>query len=178
MSAAVHADFREFAPLQAKIDKLVGLYGDELRDGIGAILETGARRRIAETKAGPDGVPWVPWTPVYANKRPTGKSLLQDSGGMLDSIQFETSTDTITVFAATEYAPAHQFGFDGLVTVPTHNRRIEQAFGKPLPFPVITTVKEHQARRRLPARPYLGMSAEEVDEIEALVDNLAAEALP
>ena len=85
---------------------------------------------------------------------------------------------TITVFAATEYAPAHQFGFDGLVTVPTHNRRIEQAFGKPLPFPVITTVKEHQARRRLPARPYLGMSAEEVDEIEALVDNLAAEALP
>lgn len=177
MAAVVTADFREFAGLQAKIDKLIGLYGDELRDGIGAILESSARRRVGETKIGPDGTPWPEWSEGYAKHRPPGKSLLQDSGGLLDSIQFSTTPDSVIVFAAAEHAATHQFGDYRLVTVREHKRTIDHLFGKPYPGGIEQHIGKHHALRNIPARPFLGLGNEDVEEIELLIDGLAEQAL-
>ncbi len=176
MAAAVVADFREFGPLQRKIDTLVGLMDGELREGIGALLESSTRLRFT-TKLSPEGTPWPAWSRGYAAKRPPGKSLLLDSGGLADSVQYETTKDTITIFEPMEHANTHQHGDQRLITIRPHRRRITQAFGKSLKFPVITDVGTRQQKRNIPPRPSLGMSADDVAEIERLVDGLTAEAL-
>lgn len=175
MAASLHANFSQFGPMQRKIDRLIDLCGDELREGIGAVLESGARRRVSETKVDPEGIPWTEWSDRYGARRPPGKSLLLDTGGLLDSIQYEHTRDTVTVFAAVEHAGVHQDGFNGVVNIAAHQRRITEAFGRELPFPVIVNVSEHQAKRNIPARPFVGMSPEEVQDIQYFVDGLADE---
>jgi phage gpG-like protein len=175
MTAHIEADFRQFGLLQSKIDKLIGRYGNELREGIGAILESSARYRISVTKLAPDGTPWPVWSHGYAERRPPGKSLLQDSGALLDATQYETRPDAVIVFQATEYAATHQFGDNRLVTIGAHKRRITEAFGKELKFPVFQSVGQHQQQRNIPARPSLGLGPADVEEIERLVDNVAQE---
>lgn len=178
MAAAVTVDFTQFAGLQAKLDRLVGYMGDELREGIGAILESSARRRVSETKVGPDGTPWANWSKAYGKRRPAGKSLLHSDGHLLDSMQFETTADSIIVFAATEYAATHQFGDDRTVSIGAHTRTIRKAQGNQhvRRAAVTAQVPAHQQKRNIPARPFLGLGNEDVAEIEALVDNLAEEA--
>lgn len=175
--AALQADFSQFNGVQAKIDRLLGLMGNELPEGIGAILETSARRRISTTKAGPDGVPWQEWSRSYAARRPAGKSLLSDSGGLQDSLDFMATRDQVLVFAAAEHAATHQFGDHRLITVREHKRMVTQVFGRPVPGGVEQTVGKHHALRNIPARPFLGLGDEDVAEIELLIDNLAERGL-
>lgn len=179
MAAVITADFRQYAGLQAKIDKLIGLYGDELRSGIGAVLESSARRRVGETKLAPDGTPWPAWSPGYAKHRPAGKSLLQDSGGLLDSIQFKTTPDSVIVFAAAEHAATHQFGDDRAVTVGAHKRLIRRGYANQYGRREAehAQVSEHRRQRNIPPRPFLGLGSEDVEEIELLIDGLAEQAL-
>ena len=55
------------------------------------------------------------------------------------------------VGSALAYAGVHQDGFSGAVRVPAHIRRITQAFGKALAFPVYQSVGRSPARWRSPA---------------------------
>lgn len=177
MAAALQVNFGQWNGLQRKIDRLVGRTGIELAEGIGAILEGSARRRISTTKLGPDGTPWPEWSRDYGRRRPAGKSLLSDSGGLEDSLDFEAGRDQVIVFAASEHAASHQFGDERTVVVSSHARLITQAFGRPLAGPTYQRVGEHPVRRNLPARPFLGLGDEDVAEIELLIDNLAEQAL-
>lgn len=52
------------------------------------------------------------------------------------------------------YAAAHEYGFDGVVTVREHLRTITQAFGRPI-APVTFTMPAHARHMKLPARSYL-----------------------
>lgn len=150
--AALTADFSQFGALQRKIDRLQGLMDDDLREGIGAILENSARRRFT-TKLGPDGQPWPGWSPGYAARRPGGKSLLMDSGALADSVQYEVGPDSVTVFEPMEHAATHQFG---------DNRTIK--------------VGGRLRKRNIPARPTLGFGDEDAEEVERLVDGLTERA--
>lgn len=62
---------------------------------------------------------------------------------------------TATVGLKLKYAAAHEYGFDGVVTVREHLRRVTQAFGRPLAQPVSATVRAHSMHMKLPERSYL-----------------------
>lgn len=59
-------------------------------------VEAQTRIRLTEEKRDPQGKPWEKWSDSYAKTRGPGKSLGQDSGAFLDSIQsFTTKTEAI-----------------------------------------------------------------------------------
>lgn len=75
--------------------------------------------------------------------------------------------------SAVPYAKAHEEGYRGPMRVPTHQRRISQAFGRPI-APVVVTVKAHTRQGTIPKRPYLAPALEK--ELPAL-QSLAADRL-
>lgn len=124
-----------------------------IAERVGTMMENQTKQRIDVEKAAPDGTPWAPWSPRYAEslKRPNRRlaaSLLVSTQGLLDSIENLTTGDEIMVGSNLVYAAIHQFGGD--------------------------TSRGHPP---IPARPYLGISAANGVEIEQLVIGLAEGAL-
>lgn len=136
---------------EAAIAALAGLDASLLARisySVGQLIEDQTKRRIADEKTAPDGTPWAPWSPRYAEslKRPNrrlARSLLVGDENLLGSIQNYTTGDEITVGSNMVYAAIHQFGGD-------------TSRGQP----------------PIPARPYLGISAANGVEIEELVIDL------
>ena len=64
------------------------------------------------------------------------------------------TTLTRTVGTNVVYARAHEYGFDGVVTVREHLRHITQAFGRPIP-PRDIIVRAHAAHMHLPERSFI-----------------------
>ena len=108
----------------------------ELLESIGAVVERQTRGRISDEKTAPDGTPWAPWSTDYAKTRHGNQSLLSGVGDLRDSIEFQVQRNSVRGGSALAYAGVHQDGFSGTVQVPAHIRRITQAFGKALAFPV------------------------------------------
>lgn len=79
-----------------------------------------------------------------------------------------TTDTTITGVVSTpvEYAPPHEYGFLGVVTVKEHLRQVTQAFGKPLKEPVTATVREHSMHMHFPPTSFLRSALKDMhDEI-------------
>ncbi|WP_208448829.1 hypothetical protein [Burkholderia cenocepacia] len=95
---------------------------------------------------------------VVADKL-SGQVLNVRTGRLRRSVnQAVTATDTtITGVVSTpvEYAPAHEYGFQGVVTVKAHLRQVTVAWGKPLATPVNATVREHTMKMKLPEKSFL-----------------------
>lgn len=107
--------------------------------GLSVLVESQTRRRIADEKESPDGEPWAVWAPAYAATRHGGQSLLMASGDLLDSIAGDVSgSDAITVGSDKVQAAILQFGGDDSMA----------------PGPAA-----------IPARPYLGLSEANLDEV-------------
>ncbi|OPZ64962.1 MAG: Phage virion morphogenesis family protein [bacterium ADurb.Bin478] len=107
----------------------------QLSEGIGALVENQTKERIADSKAGPDGQKWDPWSGRYGRRRHRGQSLLQSSNRLLNSITFVVHPDSVEIGTNVIYGATHQYG---------------------------------DAKRNIPARPYLGLSAENENEIADL----------
>lgn len=60
------------------------------------------------------------------------------------------------------YAPAHEYGFKGSVTVREHMRQIKQAFGRPIE-PKSVTVRAHSMQMNLPERSFLRSALREME---------------
>jgi len=97
-------------PALFALRQLGGFEMARLADGVGAILESGARGRIAEEKAGPDGAAWDPWSERYDETREERHSLLVAEGSLLDSIAFFATGDEVVVGSNLVYAATHQMG--------------------------------------------------------------------
>jgi phage gpG-like protein len=85
---------------------------------------------------------------------------LRDTGRLQRSITHQVITTgqehELLIGTNVVYAPLHQFGGKGMkVTVGAHTRRITQAFGKPLKFPVFVNVNTHRKRLNVKPRPFL-----------------------
>lgn len=132
--------------LHAAIARFAGLRLDDadLLDRVGAVTEGGARRRIDEDKAAPDGSPWAPWSARTAAKRRRGQSLLQKEGDLLDSLGFETRGAGVATGSNLVYAAIQQFG-GAEVGRPGH-----------------------------PARPYLGLSRDDEQDLADVLERWAA----
>jgi phage virion morphogenesis protein len=134
------------APDLAAINSQLLAMGDivpDLLPSLAVMIEGQTRRRISDDKAGPDGKRWPAWSTEYAKTRRGGQSLLMSSGGMLDSLAGEvTGADEVTVGSDAIQAALMQFG--GTDDMPA-------------------------APAAVPARPFLGVSDDDLSEISDLI---------
>lgn len=178
VSVAVDTKGVELARYERLLDTLGRHdYKVELLDSIGAVVESQTRRRIAEEKTTPDGQKWQPWSESYGKTRHENQSLLQSEGALLDSIEFQVERSRVRVGSALIYSRVHQYGFSGTVRVPAHIRRISQAFGKALKFPVYQSVGAFSRQVDTPARTYLGLSSDNKTELLAVIGDFWADVM-
>lgn len=115
-------------------------------EAAGALIEMQTRRRITEEKSSPDGQPWKP--------NAEGTPILEKYRHLLASIHYRTGADAVRVGSGLVYSAIHQFG--GTI-VPKNAQALHFEIGG-------RHVMTQQVT--LPARPYLGFSAENKAEIE------------
>ncbi len=132
------------------VGQLVTFDGAALMENIAALGESQTRRRITSEKTAPDGTQWK------ANLE--GTSILLQSGQNLIASVAHTSTGDEAVWGASwEYAHVHQ---DGAVITPTTASALQfKIKGKTV----------HAKSVTIPARPFVGISAENRAEITDLV---------
>ncbi|GEM_PF-4884460 len=70
---------------------------------VGRLVAKQHRSRF-ETKRSPAGVRWKAWSPEYKKTRSSGKSLLNDSGALKESIQQRMASQVLQVGSEVEYA--------------------------------------------------------------------------
>lgn len=69
---------------------------------------------------------------------------------------------SVTVGTNVKYAAAHEYGFNGTVTVPAHMRMVRTAWGRPVRAPTQHMVRQHSRRLNLPERSFARSSYEEL----------------
>ena len=105
-----------------------------------AEIETQTHRRSRAGGPAPDGDLWPEWSDAYALTRHGGQGLLLGEGDLDDTIQALVGNDEAEVGLNLIYGAIHQFG--------------DAEVGRP----------------GRPARPYLGLSAEDEAELDAIID--------
>jgi phage gpG-like protein len=91
-------------------------------------------------------------------------------------VEEDGSAVTATVGTSVKYAAAHEFGFQGVVTVRAHLRQITQAFGHSI-NPTTQNVRSYQRRVDLPERSFLRSALRDMTaDIEAGYRRAAEEA--
>lgn len=116
-----------------------------------------------EAAVDPQGQPWQKLNPAYAAAK-RGPGILRESGmrgGLMGSITFAASPDTVEVGTNKIYAAVHQFG---VTITPVKASHLVFRIGDQVVKAKSVTV---------PARPYLGISAEDERTIaETVTDAL------
>lgn len=153
---------------------LVIAFGDlePLMQDFGLTLESSVTERFDTTTA-PDGSEWAKSERV---KEHGGKTLTL-SAQLRGSVHSIASSTQVEIGTNKEYAGVHQDGFDGSVTVPTHTRTIEEAFGRRLKAPITFKVESFERAMKMPRRQFLGLSPEDEEELLAQVEDYARDAM-
>lgn len=150
-------------------------------DEIAGHLETETRHRFA-TGTGPDG---VAWTPSARAKRENGQTLV-DMGHLRDSITSRSDERSAEVGTNRAYAAIHQFG--GTIHMPARTVTVYRRVKDRMTFRDWRFVRRSRANFAethqvpaysidMPARPFVGVGAGDLDAIRAiLTDHLRAAA--
>lgn len=130
----------ESEKLQRALSEVQQRIGDmsPLMADIGELLTQSTKHRFA-TSTGPDGTPWAPL------KDGSGRKPLVLTGTMRDQIFPTSGPDFVEIGASVKQAPWHQFGVD--------------------PFQIETKNFGFVDHPGIPARPFLGVSADDDAEI-------------
>ena len=160
--------------IELALGGLIDAFGDltPLMEGFGSTLESFVTDRF-ETETAPDG---SKWTPSQRAKKDSGKTLTL-SGQLRASVHSIASAARVEVGTNKIYAGVHNDGFDGTVTVPTHSRTIDEAFGRPLKAPVTFTVSSFERAMNIPQREFLDLPPEGEEELLAQAEDYARDAL-
>lgn len=153
----IRIDTRELSVVADRLNELGELDKRELLDGLGALGVSQTQERIAREKRSPDGEPWKP------NR--AGTSILLQQGHLLGSIAHKVSGDQVSWGSNLVYAAIHQLG--GTIR-PKSAKRLVFRIGNQTIFAKEVTI---------PARPYLGFSAENVMEFRETVHDWLQERL-
>jgi len=137
IDVAAHA-FRDLAA--------AGKDTEPLADKIGGAMVTSVGMRF-EAEQAPDGTPW--------KKTRRGGKILQDQGNLSDSITHAATKDSVAVGTNLIYAGTHQFG---AVIKPKNAKMLAFKIGGGMVFAKQVTI---------PARPFLGVNADDQDEMAA-----------
>lgn len=105
---------------------------------IGGLVENQSKARFDERRS-PEGEAWAAWSPAYAETRKKGQTLLVASGAYRDSFAWDLNDEELRVGSPMVQAALHQFG--GTDDMPAGPADV-------------------------PARPVLGVSADNLVEIE------------
>ena len=127
------------------LSRLDPLASAELLEGVARMVQEQTRRRITSEKRAPSGAAWKP------NR--AGTPILYRSGALARSIDYSVSGETAIVGSGLVYAGIHQNG--GTIT-PKSARRLVFRIGNRTVFARKVTI---------PARPYLGLSAENAEDV-------------
>jgi len=142
---SIKVDIDELNRALARIEGIADAPLEELADGIGRLVQEQTRRRIEEEKTSPESVPWRP------NREDT--PILYRTGALSRSVDYVASAAGVTVGSGLVYAGVHQ---GGATIRPTSAKALAFQLGGRLVFARSVTV---------PARPWLGLSADHRDEI-------------
>ena len=140
--------------IQALNDPVMRL---KLMTAVGQEVQDQTEYRITTEKTAPDGTPWPP------NRR--GTSILYASGRLAGSIDYRATLDEVHVGSALPYARIHQYG-----------GRIEPRSANALAFAsggdswVVKSVY-------IPPRPYLGLSGQNIADVEEMIADFVADVL-
>ena len=122
----------------------------ELLTAIGAMGESQTRRRITDEKTSPDGAAWP------ANTE--GTSILMRTGGnLLGSVGYIVGASEVAWGASWEFAHIHQDG--AVISAKNAKALFFRIGGKKVAAKSVT----------IPARPFVGLSEDNRQEIEELV---------
>lgn len=137
------------------VDKAVALRATgPLMHRIGQIMVDDTRLNFRASK-GPDGTPWAPL------KHRKGKPL-NDTRRLRNSIDYEVSANGEEVYIGTNvvYAPVHQFGHTVKPKTPGGKLKIPTGNGE---FAFVDSVV-------IPARPFIGIKARQVNKINKVIN--------
>lgn len=160
MDARIDFDDRRFDELLARLSLQSG---GRLRPAfaeIGQLLKASTQQRFRD-QHGPNRSPW--------RRVRRGGQALRLSGRLRNSIQYRADDRSVEVGTNVVYAKAHQFGLDEQQAVKPHTRLVTKVFGRALRFPVYGFVRGHTRHMRIWARPFLGFSDTDIEDIEAVV---------
>lgn len=129
-----------------KLNRLNAFNRTLVLDAAGALIESQTRRRISDEKTSPDGEAWK------ANAE--GNPILVKSGHLLASIHQRTGPDEVRVGSGLVYSAIHQYG--GTIKPKNASALHFNVGGRHVMAKQVT----------IPARPYLGFSAENKAEID------------
>lgn len=150
---SITVDVSDFARVEALVTRLSAFDASELMSAIGAMGESQTRRRITDEKTAPDGTAWAP------NREGTS-ILLRTGEHLLGSVAWSSSGAEAEWGESWEYAHVHQ---DGAVITPKTAARLSFMLGGKL---------VHAKKVTIPARPSVGLSAENGQEILQLVTDV------
>ncbi|EKE79718.1 phage virion morphogenesis protein [Idiomarina xiamenensis] len=156
MVMSVNLNEQEFSRIKRSLDEVGSDQRREFFKRVGQGLRADFQMGFRQGKA-PDG---TPWKPVKRAGQP-----LRDTGRLQQSIRARFSAKSAEVGTNVEYGPPLQDGTGKTVNIRTHTRIINKAFGRQLPFPVAQTVGSHKRKMNLPARPFLGIHAQQERKI-------------
>jgi phage gpG-like protein len=127
---------------------------------------------------------WKPLSPSTIkgrrNKNKSSIKLLQDTGRMKRSVNFEISENTLRIGPGKDvpYGMAHQRGFSGRVSISSYNRKIVIKRKKGVKFSgsqLISGkgtgfVKAHTRKMNIPARPYCVLRPEDPQRMKQAIE--------
>ena len=149
MSVSVQIIERGLDQAMKATERLAGWDHFELMDTVGRTIQLQTRRRLSSEKTSPEGVPWK----ETQRDNPT----LYNTGALHDSIDYRADLNSITVGSPLIYAAIHQFG--GIIK-PKNGKALAFSVGGDSVFAKQVTI---------PARPYMGVSPSNAQEIEMVI---------
>lgn len=165
MSAEFRLQSTGALAIERALAGLVARFGDltPLMEGIGLTLESATIDRF-DTETAPDGSKWKP----SLRAKTEGGKTLTDTSQLRSSVTSEADATSVAVGTNKIYAGAHQFG----ATIRAKSAKgLRFALPGGLGFRRVMQVE-------LPARPFLGLSAEDETEILAQIEDYARDAAP
>lgn len=136
---------QRLADLVERLDRPIGFY-----KGVGEYLTKIAIPRNFSSESAPDGTPWAVLSPVTVARREakgqTPITILRATGRMSAGISYDATNDHVLIGSPAPQAAVMQFGA-------AKGAFGANANGNPIPW------------GNIPARPFLGLSAEDEAEI-------------
>jgi phage virion morphogenesis protein len=135
-----------------------------LRAAIGEALLRSTKERIGAGGPDPEGEPWEPLSPAYLLVK-KGRGILAETGMLHSTLVWQLTPDGVAVGSNRAYAAIHQLGGEIRKPASVGTVRLRKSGGRTL-FAKKThkratalTVRIGAHTIRIPARPYLGVSA-------------------
>lgn len=174
------AQARAFLQRQANADMA------DLLPRLGEYLQRSTQGRF-KTQTAPDGTPWAPLQQRYARRKKYSKDkVLTLRGYLRGNIHYQvTAPNTVEVGTNTKYAAVHQFG--GTIDQLAQSRKVRYrsvagrvVFARAKHVRGVTErwVARGAYEVKIPARPFLGISAADDLEIQEIIRDWVIEQGP